>query len=277
MNVLSIDVGLKNLGLCLFTIQSNDNFGITIWDSINLCDGKKKICCSKNKKKIKCTKSAKFQKNGLYYCKIHAKKTKFKIPPQDFKPKSLKKKKIHQLKQLCTDFNISFHKKDKKNKCFSLLKNYISKEYLDFIVLTNTNDLCLTILGREMKIQFDNIFRDIHIDCVIVENQVSPLANRMRIFQGMIIQHFIEKNIQNIQNISAKNKLEKYLGQEKKTTYLERKKMSIKITTDIICANNYFSKWDNFFISHKKKDDLADSFLQAIWYLQKHKIINPIN
>ena len=122
-----------------------------------------------------------------------------------------------------------------------------------------------------MKKQFDTLFHDIPIDCVIVENQVSPLANRMRIFQGMIIQHFIEKNCENIQNISAKNKLGPYLGQKQQTTYQERKKLGIKITTNIICNNNYFSKWDKFFLLHKKKDDLADSFLQAIWYLQNTK------
>ena len=52
MNVLSIDVGLKNLAYCLFTIQSNNNFSITLWDSINLCDGtKKKYVVPKIKKK----------------------------------------------------------------------------------------------------------------------------------------------------------------------------------------------------------------------------------
>ena len=94
----------------------------------------------------------------------------------------------------------------------------------------------------------------------------------MRIFQGMIAQHFIEQGIQKIYNISAKNKLKEFLGKTN-TTYNERKKCAIKITTDFITNNSFFSKWDTFFLSNKKKDDLADSFLQGIWYLKDNSLI----
>lgn len=125
-----------------------------------------------------------------------------------------------------------------------------------------------------MKQMFDTILNDIIIDCVLVENQVSPLANRMRIFQGMIIQHFIEQGCKQIHNISAKNKLKDFLGKDNsKTSYSERKKLSIQFTTEMICKSNLFIKWDQFFLSHKKKDDLADSFLQGIWFLKNEKLI----
>jgi hypothetical protein len=33
-------------------------------------------------------------------------------------------------------------------------------------------------------------------------------------------------------------------------------------------------KWETIFDTHKKKDDLADSFLQGLWFIQtKHGII----
>jgi hypothetical protein len=42
---------------------------------------------------------------------------------------------------------------------------------------------------------------------------------------------------------------------------------------ETISANsNYFDKLD-YFNAHKKKDDLADSFLQGIWYLKNKNII----
>ena len=65
--------------------------------------------------------------------------------------------------------------------------------------------------------------KDIKIDIVCVENQIGPLALRMKTLQGMIMQHFIEKEIPLVEEISASNKLKEFLDL-KKTTYAERKK-----------------------------------------------------
>ena len=273
MNILSIDVGLKNLAYCLFHVQSQTCYSITQWDILNLC-GKPKKCCSKTNSNIDCDKTAKFCKDGHCYCKIHAKKTSYKVPPQDFKEKIIKRKKLLELKNMCTQFGIENDKKIKKEPCLSLVKEYIHTNYLDFIDISKSTDLSLTTMGRTMKQQFDSALKNISIDCVIVENQVSPLANRMRVFQGMIIQHFIEQGCQKIHNISAKNKLKDFLGEtSKKTSYNERKKLGIKFSTEIICNNSSFSRWDTFFLSSKKKDDLADSFLQGLWFLKAEKLI----
>jgi len=171
-------------------------------------------------------------------------------------------------------FKTNINKKIKKEACFSLVNEYIRTNYLDFIDISKSKDLSLTTMGRTMKTMFDSTLENISVDCVIVENQISPLANRMRVFQGMIIQHFIEQGCQNIHNISAKNKLKDFLGEtSKKTSYNERKKLGIKFSTEIICNNSSFSRWDQFFLSSKKKDDLADSFLQGLWFLKAQKLI----
>jgi len=122
--------------------------------------------------------------------------------------------------------------------------------------------------GRNLKKQFTEIFKDIKIDGVIVENQIGPLAMRMKTLQGMIMQHFIEKNIPLVEEVSASNKLKEFIG-NKKTTYSERKKLSIDFTREIISKDNLLSQWLDIFNKHKKKDDLADSFLQGRWYLKK--------
>ena len=54
---------------------------------------------------------------------------------------------------------------------------------------------------------------------------------------------------------------------KKKTTYNERKKLSIEVTKNILIKNSTLQKWKDFFNKHKKKDDLADCFLQGRWYL----------
>ena len=118
-----------------------------------------------------------------------------------------------------------------------------------------------------MKKKFNKIFENIQVDGVIIENQIGPLAMRMKTLQGMIMQHFIEKNIPLVEEVSASNKLKEFLG-NKKTTYSERKKESIIITRNILNENNYLNEWLEIFNKHKKKDDLADSFLQGRWYLK---------
>ena len=98
---------------------------------------------------------------------------------------------------------------------------------------------------------------------------------RMKTLQGMIMQHFIEKGVPLIEEVSASNKLKEFLG-NKKTTYAERKKAGIKYTQEIITGNNFLNHWVEKFNKHKKKDDLADSFLQGRWYL-KNTILKDIN
>ena len=56
-----------------------------------------------------------------------------------------------------------------------------------------------------------------------------------------------------------------------KTTYKERKKLSILVTNCIITE---FYPEHNYFSKHKKKDDLADCFLQLLDYLVKKGEIN---
>ena len=38
MKLLSIDVGIKNLALCLFNVENNEKYEILNWDVVNLCN-----------------------------------------------------------------------------------------------------------------------------------------------------------------------------------------------------------------------------------------------
>ena len=102
------------------------------------------------------------------------------------------------------------------------------------------------------------------IDMVIIENQISPIANRMKTIQGMLSQYFLMKNnTLDIEFISSMNKLK---DDEIHDTYSERKKAGIKKCLDMIEKTH--TEWTPFFQVHKKKDDLADCFLQGMWYIQ---------
>ena len=80
----------------------------------------------------------------------------------------------------------------------------------------------------------------------------------------MISQYFIIKKIYNIKFISASNKLKPFID-NKKTSYNERKKLSIEFTKNFLLKNNFEEKLI-FFNNNNKKDDLADSFLQGLYY-----------
>ena len=120
------------------------------------------------------------------------------------------------------------------------------------------------------------------IDIVIIENQISPIANRMKTIQGMIAQYFIMRGNPHIAFISSANKLKMFtkptnvpidvpaddIKSNSKTSYNERKKAGVEIVKELLSKNNAI--WLPFFLAHKKKDDLADAFLQGAWFLNKN-------
>ena len=50
----------------------------------------------------------------------------------------------------------------------------------------------LITIGKNIKKEFDKIDLS-KIDIVIIENQISPIASRMKTIQGMLAQYFIMK------------------------------------------------------------------------------------
>jgi len=270
MNILSIDVGMKYLGFCLFHIKDN-KFSINKWDTINLCNEIKVECHGMTKKKGKCIKLSKFCKNGEFYCKTHAKNKKFKIPTTELT--KLSKKKFSVIKTICEKYNIDTKKYKYKKDFIKCIEEELTNSFFDLVQKTDTRNIKLIEYGSNLRDKFNILLKDIDIDILLIENQIGPLALRMKTLQGMIMQHFIEKNCKDIIEISPYNKLKKYIS-NKKTTYTERKKLSIIETRKYITDEIYLNKWINIFEKHSKKDDLADAFLQGIYYLETSKIIN---
>ena len=61
------------------------------------------------------------------------------------------------------------------------------------IIPVRADCINLIDIGRTMKQKFDQLFACdfLDLDKVIIENQISPLASRMKTLQGMITQYFI--------------------------------------------------------------------------------------
>ena len=160
----------------------------------------------------------------------------------------------------------------------SLFEQYIEVNCLENVEEINASKLDLVTIGKNMMTNFDDILKDhlLLIDTVIIENQISPIANRMKTLQGMISQYFIMRNDNiKIEFISSANKLKgaTITADKVKLTYSDRKKLGIKYCLELIEKDKDKDKedWSNYFSTHKKKDDLADSFLQGYWYINKNK------
>lgn len=277
MKILSIDVGIKNLAFCLFCNNdtTNHSFLIKKWNVVDLSTSEEvvKKCCGKEKKGP-CLKPAKYTKNNQCFCIKHAKKEKYVLPSCDLKSSYINKQKLQKLIDIVAKYKIpSITEKPKKSDLVSLITDFAKDNCYEELVKTSAADVDLITIGKNIKLKFDNLFlEEANIDYVIIENQISPIANRMKTIQGQIVQYFIMSgiNIANIEFISASNKLKEFESDDK-TEYKDRKKLGIAKTQEIVQHNENFSNMLDYFNTHKKKDDLADSFLQGLWFI-KNKI-----
>lgn len=243
--IISIDVGIKNLAYCIMEIPDDNKdphqFIIHQWDIINILDEKLNNCLtcsnyigSKICSKIICNSVQLPSGEKIGFCD--------KIRCQKFMINSYTKKQI---------------KKFKKPTC----KNTSILE-LATILLTKLNKLNL----------------EVPIDEVIIENQPVLKNPTMKSIQMIIFSFFVQNGIINnsssIKNIilfSARNKLKTYDGPKidashLKNKYSQRKYLSVEYTKYFI---KNVEKWNVIFNSNKKKDDLADCFLQGLHYLCK--------
>lgn len=276
MKLLSIDIGIKNLSFCLFELQSpnekSNNLKIIKWDNIDLSEKNESKCIEVDKKGL-CDKPAQFTKDGKCYCLKHSKKHTLLHPKADLKQSYLAKQKIQTLIEIADKYKIKYDSPCKKANLLALLNNFVENNCFAPIQKTNASKVDLVTIGRNIQHKFDEILCDelLSIQTIIIENQIGPIANKMKTIQGMISQYFIMKNNNIlIEFISASNKLKDFLPKDKevKLDYKERKKLGIQTCLEIINTDFRFKEWENFVSKHTKKDDLSDCFLQGMWYIK---------
>lgn len=279
MKLLSIDIGIKNLSFCLFELEPSDenlnHLKIIKWDNINLSEKNESKCIEVDKKGL-CDKPAKFIKDGLCYCLKHSKKHNLLHPKADLKTSYLAKQKIQTLIEIANKYKVNYEKPPKKANLLTSLDDFAENNCFTPIQKTNASKVDLVTIGRNIQDKFNEILYDhlSNIETIIIENQIGPIANKMKTIQGMIAQYFIMKNnnIQ-IEFISASNKLKDFLpkNKEEKLDYKQRKKLGIQSCLEIVNTDFRFKEWESFVSKHTKKDDLSDCFLQGLWYI-KYKL-----
>lgn len=281
MRIISFDVGIKNMAYCIFDIS----LSIIDWNVINLMDqtNKKITCnCILKKSDTVCGKSAKYYKNEETFCEKHAKISKYKIPDREH---NIKKMKLNELINYCNSHFITMKENSKntinKNVLIDEINNYNNKHVLEIIKKIKekkASDIDLISIGRNIRTYLNKIPEIDKITHVIIENQISPIANRMKTIQGMLAQYYIMSGSPNIhiEFVSSLNKLKGYdniiENNEAPNTYKQHKKDSVIICNHFLENNENLKKWKPL-MDTTKKDDLADCFLQCIWYLKNKKII----
>ena len=244
MRVLSIDVGIKNMACCVLDFDAAHSYRLVYWNVIDMCD--ESHPCSK------CKRNACYRcPHGTAYCTPCGKKSQFKVPPTI--PKKATKAKLMEIAKA---WGVEAPLKTTKDELLAQIHSHQKGGSLVRVERNSATSMSLVEIGKAIRTHFENeVF--LSVDKVLIENQIGPLAIRMKSIQGMLAQFFLMKGIDDIEFISAANKLKGLT--EKKTTYKERKALGIEET-----RKRVEGEWRTLFEKHTKKDDLADCFLQAI-------------
>lgn len=298
MLYLSWDIGIKNLAYCLFRYDNINRIGEIIkWEIINLMDDKKEIVykCQKimkNKKEEKiCNKGATKYDTlcDKYYCNMHSKKIESKnltiinniICLNEKCIKKITFKTEHPMKGYCTQHGNKMVKDG--TKLIKIVKKNKSLE--------KKNEM--DTLSKRLINELDNRKYFLDADMVLIENQPALKNPKMKSIQMILYSYFMIRGVVDnynglgkikIQFLLASNKLKIKFNEEiqkkindeinnkTKNKYKRHKDLAKKYceyylnkNLDLEIKEN--KKWLDFFNSHKKKDDLADTFLMNIYIL----------
>tara|TARA_B110000285_G_scaffold7112_1_gene7354 strand:- start:271 stop:831 length:561 start_codon:yes stop_codon:yes gene_type:complete len=106
---------------------------------------------------------------------------------------------------------------------------------------------------------------------VIIENQPVLTNPKMKSIQMMVFTYFLMIGCEKVHLFSPRCKFYAYDGPviecSLKSKYAQRKKLAIQYSKYFIKDNPEYTE---FFITHKKKDDLSDCLLQALSFLKKN-------
>lgn len=298
MKTISFDIGIKNMAYCIFDCSTN--IDVLDWKVMNLNEENtiiKKTCTAVvNSRTVQnkiCGKNAKYSYTDQCYCETHAKSSNYLLPVKENQYMHIKKQKINDVLAWGNRHFLFLDKEVKRSKTTMLeeVQRYLEKHCLEKITYKktkNASQVDLVVIGKTMKIMLDKIPVLPEITHVIIENQISPIANRMKTIQGMLAQYFIMRNDDCIIDfISSANKLKQFADTQgdapkkkkekneqgvsiQNPNYKEHKKDGIYYCSQIIDRN--FSNWSDA-LSTDKKDDLADAFLQGLWYFKHRNII----
>ena len=127
-------------------------------------------------------------------------------------------------------------------------------------------------VGNKLIQELDKYPEFINCEHIILENQPSLKNPTMKSIQMILYSYFlIKSNHIKLEMINARNKLKAYEGEPIECNisdrYKKNKFLAIEYCKKMIINENI--NFINLFENSKKKDDLSDSYLQGIYYINK--------
>ena len=254
MKIISIDVGIKNIAYCILDIDPvHHDTTIVSWDVISLL-GHESKCSQPSCRFNACLENP---HNNTYWCKTHAKKNKLLMPPITTKVKDLHKQ--------CLDLHLIAENDTSLKKLE--LRALLATQCCIPMKKKSSRSLSMIDIGFAIKDILGKRFKEYTFDAAIIEQQMTA---RMKGIQAMLAQYFIMMDVPIVQFIPAYRKLSRFhpelmvpITKKKKAGYAQRKNAAIQNVKILLRENKgLFS----LFQVHKKKDDMADSLLQGLWY-----------
>lgn len=255
MKLISFDVGLRNLSVCVMEGTSRKDVKILHWEVIDVLGEKAGVGAARCHR---CSAAARYEhaSDGIFACSKHAPKQK-----QAITKTALNKKSLHELQCEIETCGIRTDKPTtKKSDVVTILYNHYRQNTWKKCVQSSSSgsvlDLAPAIIASlESRA---NIWKG--TDLVVIENQPE---RRMYAVQAMLQMYFCMKKL-NCSGISATHKLSNIVTIDDVVhTYRGRKKTGIVHAYALVPQEHH-----PFFEKHKKKDDLADAFLQGLWALE---------
>lgn len=253
MKLVSFDVGLRNLAVCVLEGTSRTDMRITGWDVIDVVGEKNGIARTAC---YKCAKPAMWVQNtaGTQSCSRH--RPKFLAMTKS----GLTKKPATEVQEIAKTYGIPAGQ-PKKDLIAQIWTEMNKTGWSKFKgnaraagggVLDLVGDI-VTSLDKRAEWWTG-------ADLVIFENQ---LDRRMFAVQAMLHMYFSCRGFRT-KGVSAIHKLDNIVTVDDRTdSYRGRKKTGI-VHCEALCPPVNMA----FFKSHKKKDDLADSMLQGLYFLE---------
>jgi hypothetical protein len=238
--ILSVDIGLKNLAMCVMTcsnVKNMETYELKLWEVYNILESEDNTnikCTTKLKNSKECGKKCGYKyilDNAVCYCcKTHFPK------------------------------HIPFE----KNK--HTVKNKKVSEYL-------LQDIARSVLTKVSEIFETNKSIMNQVTKIIIELQ-PKINNKMKLIShliyGKFVELFLDKPKTTIRFVRASQKLKAYTGPlvecKLKSAYSKRKFLAVQYTNWFLTNkfNTSCSEWITKFQASSKKDDLSDTFLMAI-------------
>ena len=256
MKLVSFDVGLRNLAVCVMEGTSRSDVRIVHWEVIDILGEQSGL---NNPRCFKCSTNATWThvSSAQMACTRHKPKQ-GKCPTK----KALTSKTPEELQTLLEKFGLVCPTKKKTDIVTMVYLHYrqnIWRRAVKSAFDGSVIDLCPSIIqsldGRA------DVWRG--ADLVAFENQPD---RRMFAVQGMMNMYFCCRGYK-CSGVSATHKLSNIITiDDRVDSYKGRKKTGIVHAEALVPA-----EWVQHMLKHPKKDDLCDAYLQGLWVMEHAK------